>query len=74
MTVNLKPEPNSVWVITDLNVAMSFKPGSVPKTSDELLNFSECLNEFLISHDAQYANYILFGDDAKPIASLECEF
>ena len=70
----LDPEPNCVWVSSDINVDIHMKPGAVPKTQDELIHFSDCLNVFLAQNGAQWARYVLFDENAKPAIELDCEF
>jgi len=69
-----EPLPNAVWVVTDIPVGMQMKPGSVPKTYEDLMHFSDCLNAFLIKEGAQWAKYILLDENAKPVAGLDCDF
>lgn len=70
----LDPQPNSVWVATDINVDIPMKPGSVPKTFDDLMDFSDCLNEFLVQNGAQWARYILFNETGNPVCDIGCNF
>ena len=70
----LPPEPNALWVSTNIPVDIQIAPGKVPKTFDELMHFSECLNDFFIEKGAQWAKYTLFDEHAQPVASLDCDF
>ena len=73
-SINLIPEPNSVWVSCNLDIEIKIDPGSVPKDAEELMAFSECMNEFIVKHGAAWANYVIFDEDGSPVASLEYEF
>jgi len=72
--VNLDPLPGAVWVASDVNLDISIKPGSVPKTYEELVDFSEAINHHFVLHGAAWARYLLFDEKAKPIVELKYEF
>lgn len=70
----LHPEPNSLWISTNVPVNIEIAPGKVPKTFDDLMHFSDCLNAFLIKENALWVRYTLFDEHAQPMASLDCDF
>jgi hypothetical protein len=70
----LDPEPNAVWVSTDLNIDIHINPKEVPKTFDDLMDFSDSLNEFLVQNGAQWARYILFNETKNPVCDIGCNF
>jgi len=72
--INLTPKPNSVWVSCDVDIDIQMQPGSVPVEPDELFDFSQCMNAFIIGKGATWANYVLFDNEGKPVTSLEYEF
>jgi hypothetical protein len=72
--MDLTANPNALWVVTDVQVDIKIAPGSVPKTFEDLGEFSCATNSFLIENDATYANYILFDSEGNAEYSLEYVF
>jgi hypothetical protein len=72
--INLTPKPNSVWVSCDVDIDIHIEPGSVPNDSDQLFDFSDYLNDFLVREGGTWANYVLFDNKGIPVTSLEYEF
>jgi hypothetical protein len=70
----LKGDPNAVWVVSDLNVNIAIQPGFIPKTPEELFDFSQCLNEFLILKGGTWSNFILFDSEGDEQCSLRYDF
>jgi hypothetical protein len=46
----------------------------MPKTPEELMLFSECINVSLRLHGAAWAKYILFDNSGAPVMSIDSEF
>ena len=69
------PLPNALWVATDVDVDIPApEPDSVPTNVDQLIDFSEYLNPHLTARGATWAKYVLFDNQAKPVAAFEYEF
>jgi len=70
---NFVPEPNAVWVSSDIDVEIHIKPGSVPKTLEDLEHFASAMNEYLIPRGAAWSKFVLFDETCSPVVSLEFE-
>jgi hypothetical protein len=72
--ISFKPEPNAIWVATDVDCDIEFKPGSVPKTAQQLVEFADKFNQFVVDKKGSWVTYAWFDDGGKLIGSMEFEF
>jgi hypothetical protein len=70
----VKAEPHSVWVSSDVDVEITIKPGCVPKNAEELENFANSVSPALVAHGASWARYILFDENGDPDVEFDETF